>query len=46
MSRLIMERGIPFSMKLASEEVNPGVSAMLKWQSVPGIFLSFHLRES
>ena len=30
MSRLIMERGIHFSMKLASEEVNPGVAAMKK----------------
>lgn len=27
-SRLVQEQGIPFSMKLASEEVNPGIAAM------------------
>ena len=30
MSRLIQERGIPFSMKLESEEINPGIAAMKK----------------
>ena len=28
MSRLVQEQGIPFSMKLSSEEVNPGIAAM------------------
>ena len=27
-SRLVQEQGVPFSMKLASEDTNPGIEAM------------------